>query len=92
MKVNKGTSPVLSVNVLSYSDFDNSFDMNINIEKNTFDNNMYYVDPAYVSKGVSANVKFKSYMQSYPEINMISLIKFYYNFDLEGSGPNARDP
>lgn len=54
--------------------------------------NTYFIDPTFLSSSAIKNTKIISYIQSYPEINMIQLIKFYYNFDISGFGPSSKDP
>lgn len=80
------------MNVLSHSLYADAFDMRITITGNAFTDNSFFVHPAYIARRVAKNLKMKSYILSYPEINLISLIKFFYNFDVQGAGPNARDP
>lgn len=91
LKQNKQTSSVLSINILSFADYQNTFSITVDITNNKFTNNEYFIHPVYVDQQLTKNTKFKSYIQSYQEINLISLIKFYYNFDLQGNGPNSKD-
>ncbi|KAL4440919.1 hypothetical protein ABPG74_009332 [Tetrahymena malaccensis] len=89
---NKHTTSIVSINILSYAQYMDTFNIEVDIQQNTFQFNIYYFDLNYIALQAPLNLKFQSYIIPYPEINKIQLVKFYYNFDVSGSGPNAQDP
>ncbi|EAS02157.2 transmembrane protein, putative (macronuclear) [Tetrahymena thermophila SB210] len=89
---NKHTTSIISLNVLSFAQYMGTFNIEVDILQNTFQFNTYYFDYNYIVQQSPKNLKYQSYIIPYPEINKVQLIKFYYNFDVSGSGPNAQDP